>query len=487
MLPASHQRAARRVPAAAGIAAAALLLAGAAPAAAQTQSQTFTTVGETAFTVPANVTTLTVSAIGASGGNVVSSGGGVLQSGGQGGSVAATIPVRPGEVLYLEVGSAGANGTALGGAGGGGATDLRTCSVSAPSCPGGVGTLASRLVIAGGGGGAGGSNAGGNGGAAGAPGSNGIGSPGSGGGAGTTHVGGAGGTGGNPGGNGTIGMGGNGGGITGTANAGSPGANGGGESGVTDGVISGGGGGGGGYYGGGGGAGSSNADPGGGGGGGGGASWVTPSASSIAYGLSSAAPSITLTWTPTTPPGPISLPTVTAVAPNSGPTTGGQLVTLTGVNYGSTRSVYFGNTPAASFSVRSFNTIAAIVPPSVTVGAVNVRVVSPQGFLSAVNPGDVYTYAAAPAPTPTPAPGPTPAPTPAPSPQICVVPSTIDRTLRAARRALSRANCEVGAIVGPRRAPRGRVIRVARQTIPAGTRLLPGDAVGLRLRAYRRR
>ena len=109
------------------------------------------------FTVPYGVTTITVQAYGAQGGEG-------WYNGGLGGYVSASLKVTPGQVLYLYVGGAGSssyynahpsggyNGGGYGsanacsgwyGGGGGGATDIRTTS----------GVLASRIVVAGGGGG----------------------------------------------------------------------------------------------------------------------------------------------------------------------------------------------------------------------------------------------------------------------------------------------------------------------------------------------
>lgn len=121
------------------------------------------------FTVPAGVTSLEVTAYGASGGSATadfepSS----TALGGRGAAVSALLDVVPGTVLSVNVGgqggpndtgggAAGWNGGGSGGvatmvgAGGGGATDLRSCAPDAPECD----SLASRLLVAAGGGGAG--------------------------------------------------------------------------------------------------------------------------------------------------------------------------------------------------------------------------------------------------------------------------------------------------------------------------------------------
>jgi len=165
----------------------------------QTGSLTFTSTGtEQCYLVPADVTGLSVTAVGAPGGagdsDVVDGTAG--GAGGFGALVSGRIAVTPGQTLYVEVGgaggtaSAGAGTAALGGfnggassglggpagagGGGGGASDLRTCSMSAASCPGGGGTFSSRLLVApGGAGGAAGDafGAGGSGGAGGVVGS----------------------------------------------------------------------------------------------------------------------------------------------------------------------------------------------------------------------------------------------------------------------------------------------------------------------------
>ncbi|HEY6763070.1 MAG TPA: glycine-rich protein [Baekduia sp.] len=96
--------------------------------------------GEQVYTVPAGTTRIHVQAVGASG----------AQNGGRGAVVDADLPVTPGETLYVEVGdSSGWNGGGHGYFGaGGGATDVRMVSVSGDP----VASLASRVVVAGGGG-----------------------------------------------------------------------------------------------------------------------------------------------------------------------------------------------------------------------------------------------------------------------------------------------------------------------------------------------
>lgn len=239
---------------------------------------------EQTFAVPAGVSTVQVDATGAPGG------------GGLGASVSAPVTATPGSTLFVEVGGVlGWNGG--GSPGGGGASDVRTVTCGA-DCSNSA-SLASRLVVAGGGGGAGTPNGlGGPGGAAGSGGTagqsvvvSGAGQPGA---PGSSSAGGAGGAG------GSI--------FSGShlditqavlGVSGSPGALGvGGGGGIS--FVSFGGGGGGGYYGGGGGGGGAGVDVfgtgwliAGGGGGGGGSSYAPGGTIAVS---STRVPSVTISY-----------------------------------------------------------------------------------------------------------------------------------------------------------------------------------------------
>lgn len=204
--------------------------------------------------MPAGVISITVSAVGAAGGDCT---GASTAEGGEGASIEANLPVVPGEQLIVIVGApggacngedggaggsggggSGGSGTSHGAAGGGGASEI---GFATPS-PAGDGVL----LAAGGGGGATGGRNGGDAGSAGVPMGLILLGDSFGGGAGLADQGGSGGasSGGVAGGDGTFGIGGDGGG---------------------GGVEAGGGGGGGGYFGGGGGGGHNYAGSGGGG------------------------------------------------------------------------------------------------------------------------------------------------------------------------------------------------------------------------------
>ena len=97
----------------------------------------------------------------------------------------------------------------------------------------------------------------------------------------------------------------------------------------------------------------------------------------------------------TGPPPPA--PTVTAVSPSSGPTTGGTSVTVTGTSLTGASSVKFGSAAATAFTVNSDTSITATAPAG-QVGAVDVTVAT-AGGTSAANAHDQYTYTPPPAPT----------------------------------------------------------------------------------------
>lgn len=85
----------------------------------------------------------------------------------------------------------------------------------------------------------------------------------------------------------------------------------------------------------------------------------------------------------------LALPTITLVSPSSGPTTGGNSVTITGSNFTGATAVTFAGVPATSFAVVSSTSITAIVPAGGGVGVVSVGVVTPNG---ASAPNSLYQY-----------------------------------------------------------------------------------------------
>jgi Glycine rich protein len=313
----------------------AVLLTGVATAAANTQTFNYTG-NEQTFTVPANVTSVEVTAIGGHGGSAAASGGAAAE-------VSGALAVAPGETLYVEVGGNGQNGNpdggglaaggfnggAPGGAGGGGASDIRTSPRADGLSPD------DRLILAGGGGGSGQNGAcqGGAGGAAEQDGEQGDSCGNGGGGGGSQNAGGTGGSGGcGPGQEGQLGVGGEGGGE--------------GFGGITCDLDTGGGGGGG-LYGGGGGCGAS-ADSSGGGGGG---SSLVPVGGSSELASPSAAPEIQIVYVSSPPPAVVTEPasgvTSRVATLNATVNPEGSTVTTCTFEYGTTIS-YGSSIPCSS-------------------------------------------------------------------------------------------------------------------------------------------
>jgi hypothetical protein len=71
-------------------------------------------------------------------------------------------------------------------------------------------------------------------------------------------------------------------------------------------------------------------------------------------------------------------PTVTDIAPATGPLYGGSPVTISGANFTGAREVRFGSVPARSFTIHDDNTIVALAPSGIA-GTNNVTVTTAQG------------------------------------------------------------------------------------------------------------
>jgi hypothetical protein len=99
-------------------------------------------------------------------------------------------------------------------------------------------------------------------------------------------------------------------------------------------------------------------------------------------------------FTYTTPP----VPSVTAVSPASGASTGGTVVTITGTGFSGASTVDFGSgDPSASYTVTSSTSITATTPPG-SIGTVDTTVIT-AGGTSATSPADQFSYTAPPPPT----------------------------------------------------------------------------------------
>jgi hypothetical protein len=85
-------------------------------------------------------------------------------------------------------------------------------------------------------------------------------------------------------------------------------------------------------------------------------------------------------------------PTVSSIAPTSGPAAGGTSVVITGTNFTGATAVKFGATNAASFVVNSAIQITATSPAGS--GTVDITVTTPSGT-SSTGAGDQFTYTVA--------------------------------------------------------------------------------------------
>src|SRR5439155_17912664 len=93
---------------------------------------------------------------------------------------------------------------------------------------------------------------------------------------------------------------------------------------------------------------------------------------------------------------PIPPPTVTAVSPNFGPTTGGTQVTIQGAAFQAGATVKFGTVGSPAVSVISPSAIVCTVPGSATgIGPVNVTVTNPDTQFGTLAGGFNYFQQAA--------------------------------------------------------------------------------------------
>jgi hypothetical protein len=87
----------------------------------------------------------------------------------------------------------------------------------------------------------------------------------------------------------------------------------------------------------------------------------------------------------------VDVPTIGALSPDSGPTSGGTAVTIPGTNLTTTQSVTFAGVPAP-FSVINDTTLSAVTPPG-TAGAVDVVLTNSAGSVTGTG---AFTYLAGP-------------------------------------------------------------------------------------------
>jgi len=144
-------------------------------------------------------------------------------------------------------------------------------------------------------------------------------------------------------------------------------------------------------------------------------------------------------------------PTITAITPGSGVSTGGTAVTISGTDFEGAGAVKFGSAAASSFTVSSEGQIDAIAPAGA--GSVPVTVTTIAG--TATSPQN-FTYAA-------------PAAT-------CTVPKLKGKTLKAAKKRIRAAHCRVGKVIkkAGATAKHGTVVKQAPKAsavVPAATKV----------------
>ena len=86
----------------------------------------------------------------------------------------------------------------------------------------------------------------------------------------------------------------------------------------------------------------------------------------------------------------LKVPVITSVVSDSGPSSGGTTVTITGKRFKNVSAVDFGSTPATSFTVNSVKSITAVVPAGT--GTVDVNVTNSSGESAVGSPVDQFTY-----------------------------------------------------------------------------------------------
>lgn len=143
-------------------------------------------------------------------------------------------------------------------------------------------------------------------------------------------------------------------------------------------------------------------------------------------------------------------PAITSIAPDFGSVIGGTSVKITGTNLGAASAVKFGEVAATSFKAESETQITAVAPASAKVGPVDVTATTLAGTSPTVK-DDLFYY------------------------EGCVVPKLKGKKVKAAKRALGRADCKIGTIARRKGKP-GKVIK---ENPRPGKVLAPGTKVKL--------
>lgn len=145
-------------------------------------------------------------------------------------------------------------------------------------------------------------------------------------------------------------------------------------------------------------------------------------------------------------------PAIEALAPSYGPVAGGTEVKITGTDFNTASAVKFGETPAAGFTVDSDTQITATAPKSATVGSVDVTVTTVAGT-SQIGKADRFYY------------------------EGCQVPKLKGKRLKAAKKALFRADCKLGKVQRRKVGSGKRRHKVIEQSPKPGKVLASGSKV----------
>ncbi len=154
-------------------------------------------------------------------------------------------------------------------------------------------------------------------------------------------------------------------------------------------------------------------------------------------------------------------PGIASMFPTSGPTTGGTSITISGHDFTGATAVKFGPTAAsAQVTVDSETQITATVPPSAKPGPVDVSVTTAAGT-SPFTAADQFTYTDS-ATTTT---------------RLCFVPKLKGKKVKADRRRLKGAGCNLGRVKGKT----GKSAKVKAQSAKPGTVLPEGSSVSVKV------
>jgi hypothetical protein len=142
-------------------------------------------------------------------------------------------------------------------------------------------------------------------------------------------------------------------------------------------------------------------------------------------------------------------PSVKELESFSGSIAGGTKVKIKGENLNGASAVRFGNKPAASFTAESDTLVSAVAPRSSKAGFVDVTVTTLAGTSETVR-GDRFEY------------------------EACVVPKLKGKKIKAARKALKKAECKLGKVKGEG--------KVKSQSLKPGKVKNPGTKVNVTLK-----